>query len=617
MTYAEKMAQMKYDADPIDRLGIPRYNWWNEALHGVARSGAATVFPQAIAMAASFNPDLLQQVASAIGDEARAKYNEYKTFGDTLIYQGITCWSPNINIYRDPRWGRGHETYGEDPYLTAVMGTAYVKGLQGNGRYRKCDATLKHYAVHSGPEEKRHHFDALVNDKDLYETYLWAFRYVIENAKPAAVMGAYNRTNGEACCASERLLKDILRGEFGFDGYVVSDCGAIRDINEHHHLTDSLAESSALAVKAGCDLNCGSAYLWLSEAAEKGMIDEDTITQSVERLMEARFRLGMFSDDCEYDNIPYDVVECEKHIELCRKMAQESIVLLKNDGILPIGNDVKNIAVIGPNAESITPLFSNYYGRATRYTTLLRGILEGAPQGTKVRYAIGCDLCRDDLNPKYEEIPMREAILAAKSSDVVIMCMGLDPGIEGEQGDTYNTIGLAAGDRATIDLPLSQKKLFSEISKLGKPIVFVNMSGGCVNLVQQDEKCAAVLQCFYPGAEGGSALADILFGKVSPSGRLPVTFYRSDSDLPDFENYSMENRTYKFFKGTPLYPFGHGLTYSTVSENWLDENTVEVENKGEYNTDYSVLKFEYIPHKNLCGIRKVFIGKGEKLTVKF
>ncbi|MBQ5313249.1 MAG: glycoside hydrolase family 3 C-terminal domain-containing protein, partial [Oscillospiraceae bacterium] len=507
--------------------------------------------------------------------------------------------------------------YGEDPYLTAVMGTAYVKGLQGNGRYRKCDATLKHYAVHSGPEEKRHHFDALVNDKDLYETYLWAFRYVIENAKPAAVMGAYNRTNGEACCASERLLKDILRGEFGFDGYVVSDCGAIRDINEHHHLTDSLAESSALAVKAGCDLNCGSAYLWLSEAAEKGMIDEDTITQSVERLMEARFRLGMFSDDCEYDNIPYDVVECEKHIELCRKMAQESIVLLKNDGILPIGNDVKNIAVIGPNAESITPLFSNYYGRATRYTTLLRGILEGAPQGTKVRYAIGCDLCRDDLNPKYEEIPMREAILAAKSSDVVIMCMGLDPGIEGEQGDTYNTIGLAAGDRATIDLPLSQKKLFSEISKLGKPIVLVNMSGGCVNLVQQDEKCAAVLQCFYPGAEGGSALADILFGKVSPSGRLPVTFYRSDSDLPDFENYSMENRTYKFFKGTPLYPFGHGLTYSTVSENWLDENTVEVENKGEYNTDYSVLKFEYIPHKNLCGIRKVFIGKGEKLTVKF
>ena len=617
MTYAEKMAQMKYDADPIDRLGIPHYNWWNEALHGVARSGAATVFPQAIAMAASFNPDLLQQVASAIGDEARAKYNEYKTFGDTLIYQGITCWSPNINIYRDPRWGRGHETYGEDPYLTAVMGTAYVKGLQGNGRYRKCDATLKHYAVHSGPEEKRHHFDALVNDKDLYETYLWAFRYVIENAKPAAVMGAYNRTNGEACCASERLLKDIIRGEFGFDGYVVSDCGAIRDINEHHHLTDSLAESSALAVKAGCDLNCGSAYLWLSEAAEKGMIDEDTITQSVERLMEARFRLGMFSDDCEYDNIPYDVVECEKHIELCRKMAQESIVLLKNDGILPIGNDVKNIAVIGPNAESITPLFSNYYGRATRYTTLLRGILEGAPQGTKVRYAIGCDLCRDDLNPKYEEIPMREAILAAKSSDVVIMCMGLDPGIEGEQGDTYNTIGLAAGDRATIDLPLSQKKLFSEISKLGKPIVFVNMSGGCVNLVQQDEKCAAVLQCFYPGAEGGSALADILFGKVSPSGRLPVTFYRSDSDLPDFENYSMENRTYKFFKGTPLYPFGHGLTYSTVSENWLDENTVEVENKGEYNTDYSVLKFEYIPHKNLCGIRKVFIGKGEKLTVKF
>lgn len=617
MTCSEKMAQMKYNADAIPRLGIPAYNWWNEALHGVARSGAATVFPQAIAMAASFNPHLLQQVASAIGDEARAKYNEYKTFGDTLIYQGITCWSPNINIYRDPRWGRGHETYGEDPYLTGVMGAAYVKGLQGDGKYRKCDATLKHYAVHSGPEEKRHSFDAVVNQKDLYETYLWAFEYVIRNTKPAAVMGAYNRTNGQACCASDVLLKDILRGEFGFDGYVVSDCGAIRDINEHHHLTETLAESSAMAVKAGCDLNCGSAYLWLDEAYEKGIIDEDTVTESVERLMEARLRLGMFSDDCEYDNIPYDVVECDSHIELCRKMAQEGIVLLKNNGVLPIKKDVQKIAVIGPNAQSITPLFSNYYGRATRHTTLLEGIIGAAPEGVKIRYALGCDLCRDDLNPKYEEMPLREAVLAAKSADLVVMCMGLDPGIEGEQGDTYNTIGLSAGDRATIDLPVSQQKLFDAIAATGKPIVFVNMSGGCVNLTQQDEKCSAVLQCFYPGAEGGAALGDILFGKASPSGRLPVTFYKSDADLPDFEDYSMENRTYKFFKGSPLYTFGHGLTYSTITENWLDENTVDLFNSGDYDTAYSVLKFEYIPYKNLCGFKKVFLKKGEKLTVRF
>lgn len=617
MTVKEKMAQMKYDADAVERLGIPAYNWWNEALHGVARSGAATVFPQAIAMAASFNPQLLQQVAAAIGDEARAKYNEFKTYGNTLIYQGITCWSPNINIYRDPRWGRGHETYGEDPYLAGVMGAAYVKGLQGSGKYRKCDATLKHYAVHSGPEEKRHSFDAVVNKKDLYETYLWAFKYVIDHAKPAAVMGAYNRTNGEACCASKTLLKDILRDEFGFEGYVVSDCGAIRDINEHHHLTDTLAESSALAVKAGCDLNCGSAYLWLLEAFEKGIIDEAAITQSVERLMEARLRLGMFSADCEYDSIPYDVVECDKHTELSRQMARESIVLLKNDGILPVKSSVKKIAVIGPNAQSITPLFSNYYGRATRCTTLLEGIIDAAPENVKVRYAIGCDLCRDDINPKYEEMPLREAELAAKWADIVVMCMGLDPGIEGEQGDTYNTIGLSAGDRATIDLPQSQQQLFSAIVSAGKPIIFVNMSGGCVNLTQQDEKCAAVVQCFYPGAEGGKALADVLFGKVSPSGRLPVTFYRSDSDLPDFEDYSMENRTYKFFKGSPLYPFGHGLTYTQVKENWTDENTVELYNSGEYDTAYSVLKFEYIPHKNLCGIKKVFLKKGEKLMVKF
>ncbi|MBR5251309.1 MAG: glycoside hydrolase family 3 C-terminal domain-containing protein [Oscillospiraceae bacterium] len=617
MTLQEKLSQLKYNADAIPRLGIPAYNWWNEALHGVARSGAATVFPQAIAMASSFNAPLLEQVGSAIADEARAKYNEYKTFGDTMIYQGITCWSPNVNIYRDPRWGRGHETYGEDPYLTGVMGTAYVKGMQGEGKYRKCDATLKHFAVHSGPEEKRHHFDAKATEKDMYETYLWAFKYIIDNAQPAAVMGAYNRLNGEACCASKTLLKDILKDEFGFDGYIVSDCGAIRDINENHKITSSLAESAALAVKCGCDLNCGSAYLWLGEAYEKGYIDGDTITKSVERLMEARYRLGMFSDDCEYDNIPYSVVECDEHIALCRKMAQEGIVLLKNNGILPLGDKYKNIAVIGPNAQSITPLFSNYYGRATRHTTLLQGMIDNAPQGVKIRYAWGCDLCRDDLNPKWEEIPTREAILAAKASDVVVMCMGLDPGIEGEQGDTYNTIGLAAGDRATINLPKSQQDLYAQIEKLGKPIVFVNMSGGCVNLVQPDKTADAVVQVFYPGAQGGNALADILYGKVSPSGRLPVTFYADDADLPDFEDYSMENRTYKFFKGQPLYPFGHGLSYSTVTENWLDDNTVQVANTGKADTAYTVLKFEYIPHKNLCGFKKVFLKAGETQTVKF
>lgn len=614
MTLEEKCEQMRYDAPAIERLGIPAYNWWNEALHGVARAGAATVFPQAIAMAAAFNAPLMEEVATAISDEARAKYNEYKTYGDTLIYQGLTLWSPNINIFRDPRWGRGHETYGEDPYLTGVLGTAFIKGLQGNGKYRKCDATLKHYAVHSGPEAKRHGFDAVCNQKDLYETYLWAFKYCIDHAKPASVMGAYNRVNGEASCASKTLLQDILRDEFGFDGYVVSDCGAIKDIHGDHGITKTAAESVALAVKNGCDLNCGAAYRNMGEALEQGLLDEETITCSVERLMETRLRLGMFADDCEYDAIPYDVVECEKHISLSRKMAQEGIVLCKNDGILPL-KKVKKIAVIGPNADSSMVLFGNYFGRATRYTTLLNGILEGAPDGVKVRYAKGCDLVTLDTRAHIEKY-VREAELAAKDADVVIMCMGLDPGLEGEQGDRYSA-GFAAGDKPDLELPAVQKDLYESIRKTGKPIVFVNVTGSCVALGEIDRTANAVVQCFYPGAEGGHALADILFGKVSPSGRLPVTFYAGDKDLPDFEDYSMENRTYKFYTGTPVYPFGHGLTYSDIRENWLDDKTVEVENRGKVDTAYSILRYEYIPHKNLCGFEKIFIKAGEKQTIIF
>ena len=611
MTYAEKMAQMKYDAPAIERLGVPAYNWWNECLHGVARSGKATVFPQAIGMAASFNTELMFEVASAISDEARAKYNEYKTFGETQIYQGLTMWSPNINIFRDPRWGRGHETYGEDPYLTGEMGVAFVKGLQGDGKYRKVDATLKHYAVHSGPEKGRHGFNAIVNEKDLYETYLWAFRYCIENAHPSAVMGAYNRTNGEPCCASENLLGKILYGEFGFDGYVVSDCGAICDINNHHKVTENEAESAALAVNNGCQLNCGTAYKWLKTAAALDLITEETVTSAVERLFEARFRLGMFDDDCEYDNISYDIVECEKHLKLSRKMAQESIVLLKNDGILPLKKEMR-IAVIGPSADDKSVLLANYNGTPSDYTTILRGIRE-ASEG-KVTYARGCHIYSDYVG-YWSEHPMNEAIIDAKKADVVVLVMGLNPSMEGEEGDGYN--GGMSGDKSDIELPNSQKLLYEEIKKTGKPIVFVNVSGSCVNLSDQDENCNAVIQCFYPGAEGGKALADVLFGDVSPSGRLPVAFYKSTDDLPPFEDYSMENRTYKFFKGNVVYPFGFGLTYSDITENWIDENTVELTNNGDYDTMYSVLKFEYIPHKNLCGFRKVFLKKKDKMTVKF
>ena len=608
MTLAEKMAQMKYDAPAIERLGIKAYNWWNEGLHGLARSGRATVFPQAIGMAASFNDDLLYKVANVISDEARAKYNEYVKFGDTDIYQGLTIWSPNINIFRDPRWGRGHETYGEDPYLTGRMGTAFIKGLQGNGKYRKVDATLKHYAVHSGPETGRLSFNSIVNEKDLYETYLWAFKYCIDNADPSAVMGAYNRMNGEPCCASKTLLEDILRGEFGFKGYVVSDCGAICAINNEHKVTENYAESSALAVNNGCDLNCGDAYKWLKTAVALNLISEETITKAVERLFTARFRLGMFADDCEYDNIPYDVVENKEATETNREMAQESIVLLKNNGVLPLKSDIK-IAVIGPNADSKDILLANYHGEPSKYYTLLRGIQEYANVG----YAQGCTLF--EVPNIHWGLTVREALVEVKNADVVIMCMGLDATMEGEEGDAYNA--QTGGDKVTLELPDVQNELYDEVLKLGKPIVYVNVSGSCVNLARQKKECAAVIQCFYPGAMGGLALADILFGKVSPSGRLPVTFYESVDDLPEFIDYSMENRTYKFFKGTPVYEFGYGLTYSEIKENWIDENTVEITNKGNFDTKYSVLKYEYIPHKNLCGFKKVFIRKGETIEIKF
>lgn len=611
MTLNEKMEQMRYDAPAIERLGIPAYNWWNECLHGVARQGTATVFPQAIGMAASFDDILMHEVADAISDEARAKYNEFKQFGYTDIYQGLTYWSPNINIFRDPRWGRGHETYGEDPYLTARLGTAFVKGLQGSGKYRKLDATLKHFAVHSGPEADRHYFDARVTPKDLRETYLWAFKYCIEKADPSAVMGAYNRVNGEPACGSDWLLGDVLRGELGFRGYVVSDCGAIRDFHANHKVTRDYAESAALAVNSGCQLNCGKSYRYLCEAYERGLVSEETITEAVEMLFEARFRLGMFDDDCEYDAIPFDVVDCEKHRALNRKMAQESIVLLKNDGILPLKSG-QTVAVIGPNADSKAVLLGNYNGQPARYSTLLRGIQDGSD--CRIIYARGARLYETKVGDASEK-PLNEALIAAKHSDVVILCVGLDPSMEGEQSDKYNTG--KSGDKEDLNLPECQRHLIEAVVAVGKPVVLVNVSGSCVDLSYADAHCSAVLQCFYPGAEGGNALCDILFGRVSPSGRLPVTFYRSVEDLPPFEDYSMENRTYKFFKGTPVYEFGHGLTYSKISEAWIDDRTLDVTNEGDFDTDYTVLKYEYIPHKNLCGFTRVHVRCGETVRVKF
>lgn len=611
MSRTEKVRQMLYNAPAIPRLGIPAYNWWNEALHGVARAGQATVFPQAIAMAASFDDVLLYKVADAISDEARAKYNEYKQQGFTDIHQGLTFWSPNINIFRDPRWGRGHETYGEDPYLTGRLGAAFVRGLQGDHPdYYKTDATLKHYAVHSGPESLRHSFDAVVGEEDLWSTYLWAFKYCIDHAHPAAVMGAYNRTNGEPCCASPTLLQEILRDKLGFDGYVVSDCGAITDIYAHHKYVETKPEAAALAVKAGCDLNCGGAYAALEEALDKGLLSEEDLTVAVERLFYSRIRLGMFDDDCPFDEISYDCVESPAHRALSLKMAEESIVLLKNDGILPL-SPAQKVAVIGPNADDLSILLGNYNGTPTKYSTPLAGITAAVEAaGGSVRTAKGC-------NPFSftNRHPVFEAISAAKAADVVVLVMGLNPSMEGEEGDAYN--GDASGDRRTLDLPESQQILYRAVLDLHKPTVFVNISGSAVNLAEPAERANALVQCFYPGAQGGEALANILFGKTCPSGRLPVTFYNSVDDLPPFEDYSMEGRTYKYFRGEPLFPFGFGLSYADITENWLSETEAAVTNRSDFAADYAVLCFEKTAPHALCGFRRVHLEAGETVNVKF
>lgn len=575
MTLQEKISQMIFDAPEIERLGVPSYNWWNECLHGVGRAGVATVFPQAIGLAASWNVDLMHRVATAISDEARAKYHEAQRQGDHSIYRGLTFWTPNINIFRDPRWGRGQETYGEDPYLTGTLGVAFVKGLQGTDedqrrKYLKLVATPKHFAVHSGPEKDRHSFDARVNAKDLYETYLPAFKMCVR-AGAHSVMGAYNRTNGEACCASVTLLQKILRDDWGFDGYVVSDCGAINDIHANHKLAEGPAEAAALAVKAGCDLNCGGMYPYLSEAVEKGLIDEETIDRSVIRLFAARMKLGMFDppDQVPWASVAYEVTDCEEHRQLARRMACESIVLLKNsEELLPLRKDLRAVAVIGPNADSLDVLLGNYYGTPSKWVTPLAGIRSAVSPDTRVYYAKGCDLTGDS------RFGFSEAVSAAERADAVIMCLGISPALEGEEGDAFNSD--ASGDRLHIDLPAIQEELLKTICGVGKPVALVLVSGSAVAINWAQEHVPAILAAWYPGEEGGSAVADVIFGDCNPSGRLPVTFYKSLDDIPPFEDYSMAGRTYRYFEGEPLYPFGFGLSYTRFEYTGLEMSPAKV-----------------------------------------
>ncbi len=633
MTVEEAASQLRFDAPAIERLGIPEYNWWNEGLHGVARAGTATSFPQSIALGATFDTDLLGKIGDVVSTEGRAKYNEISSMGDRDIYKGLTFWSPNVNVFRDPRWGRGQETYGEDPYLISRLAVAFIKGLQGDGEYMKAAACAKHFAVHSGPEEKRHEFNVEPSPKDLWETYLPAFEACIKEAGVEAVMGAYNRVNGEPCCGHS-FIQDIIRNKWRFEGHFVSDCWAIRDFHEHHKVTKTPEQSAALALVKGCDLNCGCTYTYLMKAYNKGLVTEEEIRKAAVRLFTTRYILGMF-DKTEYDELNYLDVETKESISLAKKASDEGIVLLKNNGILPVNKDkVKVISVIGPNADARLPLMGNYYGTSSEYITVLEGIRNAAGDDVRILYSEGCDVSRtrpDPLSRDYNTIAEAKAVM--NRSDLVILCIGLNETLEGEEGDQGNQY--ASGDKKDLSFPKPQQKLIDAVIKSGKPFVTVVMTGSAMDLSILSETSSAILQAWYPGAHGGLSIGDIIFGKVNPSGKLPVTIYKSVSDLPDFEDYSMKNRTYKYIEKEPLYPFGFGLTYGKVTvekacvsatsaaarENGFDI-TVSVKNEGAVKTGEVVQIYaKALEDKNevrnyrLVGFKRVCLEAGESADV--
>ncbi|MEO8562853.1 MAG: glycoside hydrolase family 3 C-terminal domain-containing protein [bacterium] len=783
MTLEEKVSQMKDVAPPIERLGIPAYNWWNEALHGVARSGLATVFPQAIGLAATFDDSTIFRAASVISDEARAKYHDYIRRDSHGRYQGLTFWSPNINIFRDPRWGRGQETYGEDPFLTGTLGVQFIRGLQGNDpKYFKTVATVKHFAVHSGPEPERHAFDAIVSERDLRETYLPQFEMGIREGHAYSLMCAYNRIGGHAACASDPLLKDILRGEWGFKGYIVSDCGAIDDIYLRHKVAPTAAAAAALAVKSGTDLDCGRVYPNLVDAVKQGLITEKEIDVSVKRLFLARFRLGMFDapEHVKWARTPLSELDAPSHKTLAREVTRKSIVLLKNErNALPLRKDLGTIAVIGPNADQKEMLLGNYNGLPSDPVTPLRGIREAVSRSTRVLYARGSELAdsfpvlevmpsavlstpdgapglraeyyasrtmdgtpvmsrneptlevdwaegapradmkaddfgvkwsttfrppttgpyrigaagtmklrlffddsviarstypqRDDEYPdprmaqsrtmqleggrsyrirveareSYGDAQLRlvwsspsttlqdEAVKIALQADAVVMFLGLTARLEGEEMPVQIE-GFRGGDRTTIELPAVQQRLLEAIVAVGKPITLVLMNGSALAVNWAQANVPAIVEAWYPGQAGGSAIADVLFGDYNPAGRLPITFYKDVKDVPPFDDYAMEGRTYRFFEGTPLYPFGHGLSYTTftyknlrasapsVAANGHVTVRVDVTNSGTRAGDEVVQLYAQHtgskverPIKDLRGFRRITLQAGETKTVRF
>ena len=560
LTLTEKINQLLHENNPIERLGVPAYNWWNEACHGVGRNGRATVFPQVIALGATWNRALVQRVAT-ISDEARAKHHAAVAAGRRGQYQGLTFWTPNINIFRDPRWGRGQETFGEDPYLTGELGSAMVRGLQGDHpHYLKTAACAKHYAVHSGPEQDRHGFDAVPTAKDLYETYLPAFEKLVR-AGVEAVMGAYNRTLGEPCCASHLLLADILRGRWGFKGHVVSDCGAIDDFHVQHKVTKNAAESAALAVRNGCDLNCGCTYNDLVVAVQDGLITEAEIDTSLRRVLSTKFRLGLFDPPGARSVVRHstDISNRQRRstARSSREAAVESIVLLKNNGVLPLRTDHESMLVTGPTAANTNALLGNYYGFSPRLVTIAEGILASAAEGCRAVYRAGCPLSgtmAPGVNYTYP---------TAAESEITIAVVGLDPALEGEEGDTVASE--SGGDRETVELPECQRDFLIELRKHAKRLVVVLTGGSAIAAPEVHDLADAVLQVWYPGCEGGTAVADVLFGRTCPSGKMPVTVPRRTEDLPAFTDYGMRGRTYRFTEVEPLYPFGFGLTYGRLA----------------------------------------------------
>ncbi len=773
MTLEEKVSQMMNAAAPIERLGIPAYDWWNETLHGVARAGYATVFPQAIGLAATWDADLIHKVADVASTEARAKHHEFARQNDRGRYKGLTFWSPNINIFRDPRWGRGQETFGEDPYLTARLGVAFVKGLQGDDpRYWKVVSTPKHFAVHSGPEPERHSFDAAAGERDLQETYLPAFRATVVEGRAGAVMCAYNRLNGEPCCANQKLTK-LLRKEWGFTGHVVSDCGAIDDIYKFHGVAKTEAEASAMSVKAGTDLSCGREYRALVKAVKDGLISEAEIDTSLRRLMTARFRLGMFDppEMVSYARIPISVVNAPAHGELALKAARESIVLLKNENnTLPLPKAIKTLAVIGPNADAPEVLLGNYNGQPLKSVTPLAGIREKAGSTTKVLSALGSTLTGDagatvpasatpggfraeyfnnrelrgdpvmvrtdeqinfdwsrgrpapavnedgfsvrwtgkfvppetgqyqlgamaddgvrvyldgqllvdawtgnqasqirtvmkEVNlvagraynvrmeyyedirnaiakffwsfPQFSERLTAEAVNLARQADAVVLVLGISPALEGEEMQV-NVAGFRGGDRTDLALPKAQEDLLKAVTATGKPVTLVLLNGSALAVNWANENVPAILDAWYPGEAGGTAIADVLFGDYNPGGRLPVTFYKSVDQLPPFEDYRMQGRTYRFFQGEPLYPFGFGLSYTRFKYDNLKLSarsvkagaslrvSVSVQNTGVRAGDEVVQLYLTdaaasvpVPIRSLAGIRRVFLKPGEKQNLSF